>query len=207
VSIGWELARQKRTTAIKALEQQGILKVNTDDIGNQYLSLPWLPNRKVPYKSLSITQRLSSEVAAGALGEIAKDALLHAVDTAKNRKQAKKKATPESLAADALALEADASEPMSVTKLVTTLKDLYRGFPVVLASSLPQGGVFFLVKKGTIEAMGSAFPTAPKTVASIVPIGLGCLAYWIFRTPAEVIKTQVCRLPQLSCLCSVVSMM
>ena len=38
-SRGWELARQKRTIAIKTLEQKGIVSVETDEIGNQFLSL------------------------------------------------------------------------------------------------------------------------------------------------------------------------
>lgn len=63
--LGWELARQKRTIAIKELQEKGIVKVDTDDSGNQFLSLPWLPNKKLPYKSLSVSQRLSSEVFAG----------------------------------------------------------------------------------------------------------------------------------------------
>ena len=86
-SRGWELARQKRTIAIKTLEQKGIVSVETDEVGNQFLALPWIPDRKIPYKSLSIKQRLLNEVCAGAFGEISKDALLHAVDTAKTRRQ------------------------------------------------------------------------------------------------------------------------
>ena len=86
-SRSWELTRQKRTIAIKTLEQKGIVSVETDEIGNQFLALPWIPDRKIPYKSLSIKQRLLNEVCAGAFGEISKDALLHAVDTAKIRRQ------------------------------------------------------------------------------------------------------------------------
>jgi hypothetical protein len=86
-SKGWELARQKRTVAIKSLEQKGIVSVETDEVGNQFLALPWIPDKKIPYKSLSMKQRLLNEVCAGAFGEISKDALLHAVDTAKTRRQ------------------------------------------------------------------------------------------------------------------------
>ena len=61
----WEKERQKRTTAIKALEKEGFVRVTTDDLGNQFLNLPWIPNQKVPYKSLSVQQRLLNEVCAG----------------------------------------------------------------------------------------------------------------------------------------------
>ena len=90
-SARWEQSRIKRTVAIKAMEKDGTLKVYTDEAGNQVLSLPWVPNRKVAYKSLSLQQRLINEVCAGAFGEISKDVLLHSVDTAKTRRQAQKK--------------------------------------------------------------------------------------------------------------------
>jgi hypothetical protein len=76
-SPGWELARQKRTIAIKKMEVKKILSVNTDDSGNQYLVLPWIPGQVIPYKSLPTMNRLQNEMFAGAFGEISKDFLLH----------------------------------------------------------------------------------------------------------------------------------
>lgn len=42
-----------------------------------------------------------------------------------------------------------------ISTIFTDFKDLYAGFPVVLLSSIPQGGVFFLVKKSLME--GSSY--------------------------------------------------
>jgi len=176
-SPGWELARQKRTLAIKAMVDKGMIKVDTDDSGNQFLKLPWIPDKKVPYKSLSLTQRLLNEVCAGAFGELAKDLILHPVDTAKTRKQAKKKSNEEE------------DEPKDQAGF--NIKDYYAGFPVVLASSIPQGGTFFFIKKSVIEAFNYFAPGSPEFISSTVPIGLAVMGYWSFRTPAEVIKTQV----------------
>jgi hypothetical protein len=53
--------------------------------------LPGLVDQRLPYKSLTTVQRLQNEVYAGAIGELSKDVLLHAVDTLKTRKQAQKK--------------------------------------------------------------------------------------------------------------------
>ena len=239
----WERQRQKRTTAIKLMEKKGMIKVATDDNGTQYLKLPWIPNRDIPYKSLSVSQRLFNEVCAGAFGEIFKDGLLHALDTLKTRRQSvqSKKGGDENDSRDnnnnnnnnnndnnnngesmlitthssneASSLEGDSAStltsaaPLSGSKklsdgsnLLAKASDLYRGFPVVLAASLPPGGSFFLVKKGSMEMIGSAAPLAASGdplaltlsfLASAVPIGLGVMVYWLFRTPAEVIKTQV----------------
>jgi hypothetical protein len=68
---------------------------------------------------------------------------------------------------------------------------LYAGLPAVMLSSIPQGGTFFLVKKGLIEGFHVYAPFVPEFIGSIVSIGFGCMAYWVFRTPIEVIKTQV----------------
>lgn len=200
-SKGWELARQKRTTAVKLLQEKGIIKVDTDDIGNQFLSLPWIPDLKLPYKSLSIQQRLTNEVCAGAFGEIVKDALLHSVDTLKTRKQAQKKKTDvryshgdihhDTATNHSMALSV-ATEMMNEDRHpLTVLKGLYAGFPIVAAASIPQGGLFFLMKKGIIELSTRYFPSAPGFVTATLPIVLGVAAYWTVRTPAEMIKTQV----------------
>jgi len=186
----------KRTAAIKAMEQKGMLKVDTDDSGNQFLSLPWIPNKKVPYKSLSLQQRLVNEVCAGAFGEISKDVLLHSVDTAKTRRQAQKKkeaqinAVPDEENSRPAVATTVAAKPSPLAQL----QDLYAGFPVVLASSIPQGGAFFLTKKSLIEAIGyvgGPAAVANPAIGQAVPIGLAVCAYWLFRTPAEVLKTQV----------------
>ena len=50
-SPGWEAARVKRTAAMKELERKKIVKVDTDDAGNQFLELPWVPDRKVTHVS------------------------------------------------------------------------------------------------------------------------------------------------------------
>jgi hypothetical protein len=181
-SPGWEQARQKRTAAVKRLQAKGILQIDTDDAGNQFLKLPWIPDHRIRYKSLSLEQRLQNEVCAGAFGEISKDVLLHAVDTAKTRKQAQKKLG---------VLPDQTNSTLSIGSALGGLKELYSGFPVVLASSIPQGGMFFLVKKGVLEFLGAVAPTLPNAISSTLPIGLGAMAYWVFRTPAEVIKTQV----------------
>lgn len=190
----WEQSRQKRTVAIKAMAQKGMLKVNTDDSGNQFLSLPWIPNRKVPYKTLSLEQRLVNEVCAGAFGEISKDVLLHPVDTAKTRRQAKKKLVLPQVAGGnetVAAVPAEMEEPVFSSPL-EKVKDMYSGFPVVLASSIPQGGMFFLVKKTIIEGIAYVNPAwTTSIVGQAVPIGIAVMAYWLFRTPAEVLKTQV----------------
>eukprot|EP01039_Chlorochromonas_danica_P001971 gene1971-2151_t len=167
-SRGWELARQKRTAAVRELAKTGVLRIDTDDRGNQFLSLPWLPDRRLPYKSLSVQQRLLNEVFAGAMGEIAKDALLHWVDTLKTRRQA-------------------SVEPLfnTTVSVLRGMRDLYAGFPAVATASLAQGGVFFLVKQGWLEAVGDS------PLETVIAISLGVSAYWIFRTPAEVVKTQV----------------
>lgn len=185
-SPGLKLARQKRTMAIKALENKGVLKIDTDDIGNQFLYLPWLPNQKILYKSIPINMKLWNELCSGALGELSKDVMLHAVDTIKTRKQSQKaKDNANSTISTSLLQSDDSKNPL------LKIKDLYAGFPVVLASSLPQGGTFFLVKKGLTELINLNLPTLPKFVSSTIPIGFGVAFYWLFRTPAEVIKTQV----------------
>lgn len=198
-SRGWELARQKRTIAVKKMEEKGMLKVNTNvDTGDQYLSLPWLPGRKLIYKSLPISQKLVNELYAGALGEISKDFLLHAVDTAKTRKQANsKRAKQLSISATGVDDNKTLFEATTTTtssnseNIFEKVKNLYAGFPVVLLSSIPQGGAFFLVKRGVIELLALTLPQLPVILSSSLPIGFGVMAYWIFRTPAEVIKVQV----------------
>jgi hypothetical protein len=69
ISPAIKLARQKRNVAIKQFEDRGILKVDTDDTGNQFLRLPWLPNQKILYKSMTLQSKLWSELCAGALGK------------------------------------------------------------------------------------------------------------------------------------------
>ena len=189
-SPGWELARQKRTAAMKVMQNKGIIKIDTDDSGNQYLKLPWVADKQL-YKSLSITQRLQGEVFAGAIGEISKDLLLHSVDTAKTRKQVQKKTGISPNLAN--------NSTFSIGSIFGSIKDSYSGFPIVLLSSLPQGGVFFLVKKGMVELITKFAPTTPSIISSTLPIGFGVMAYWLFRTPAEVIKTQVQTYQSVSC--------
>lgn len=88
IIYGLEGVRLKRTAALKSMQEKGIIKIDTDDSGNQFLSLPWIPDKKLPYKTLSVKQRLINEVSAGAFGEISKDVMLHWVDTLKTRRQA-----------------------------------------------------------------------------------------------------------------------
>ena len=206
-SPGWELARQKRTVAIKKMENQKILSVNTDEAGNQYLLLPWIPNQAIPYKSLRTDQRLLDEMFAGAFGEISKDVLLHGLDTLKNRKQAAKKKKSLNLddgSNDLIGKDSpDELNALSTKRPVVEtsfsipsisfekIKDLYSGFPVVLASSLLQGGTFFLVKNAVITVLNTYFNDLPSFITATVPIGFGVMGYWLFRTPAEVIKTNV----------------
>lgn len=245
-SKGWELARQKRTKAIKQLQEQGIVIVDTDDSGNQFLSLPWIPNQRLPYKSLDIKQRLINEVSAGAFGEIVKDLLLHSVDTLKTRKQAQKKNNDKiidnnvnnitsvltyvshnnnndlltSSKASQITLVSTSSQhnnlnilpnlntsSSSITtssinsnndsisdqllKSILNFKALYAGFPIVALASIPQGGLFFLVKKSIIEIFSIYIPNISEVISSTIPIIFGVAAYWIIRTPAEMIKTQV----------------
>lgn len=210
-SKGWELARQKRTAAMKDLQEKGILTIDTDDAGNQFLRLPWIPDRRLPYKSLSVEQRLVNEVSAGAFGEITKDVMLHWVDTLKTRRQATKKQMTNSTTAVAVVVDGPTSiaagassdstttavpsssseEPFSPLAAVLQMKSLYAGFPVVAVASIPQGGMFFFVKKGLVELQTVYAPGAPEILSATVPIIFAVMAYWAFRTPAEVIKTQV----------------
>ena len=168
----WELLRQKRTAAIKDLQQKGFVQIDTDnDLGKQFLSFPWIPDQKIPYKQLSPKQRLINEVSAGAIGEITKDSLLHWVDTLKTLKQAEKKKqidlvppTPEPMNTTYIApsdvaatFGSESQTSLLPSKLMPThffsqfnLKSLYAGFPIVALASIPQGGSFFLVKKGLL---------------------------------------------------------
>mmetsp|Transcript_4891 Transcript_4891/g.11133 ORF Transcript_4891/g.11133 Transcript_4891/m.11133 type:complete len:367 (-) Transcript_4891:174-1274(-) len=79
----------------------------------------------------------------------------------------------------------------SVAEMVGQFPGLYAGFPIVALSSIPQGGVFFLVKKSLVEFFSVNYPQLPEAVSSSVPIVVGVMVYWLFRTPSEVIKTQV----------------
>lgn len=47
------------------------------------------------------------------------------------------------------------------------------------------------MKKGVVEAINVYYPEAPGVLSATIPIFLGVMAYWLFRTPSEVIKTQV----------------
>ena len=195
-SKGWEALRQKRTIAVKSLQKQGFVSVDTDDVGNQFLSFPWIPDRKLQYKSLSIEQRLVNEVCAGAFGEISKDLLLHAVDTAKVRRQVEKKTNRNNgTTVSVLSSQSSNIESKDLSKIFadkfSAFSDLYAGFPIVLLTSIPQGGVFFFVKRGITEIFSLNFPSCPSSLTSAIPIGLGVIFYWAIRTPAEVIKTQV----------------
>jgi hypothetical protein len=42
---------------------------------------------------------------------------------------------------------------------------------VVMITSIPQGGMFFLVKKGSIEYLNTNAPDLPNFLASAIPIG------------------------------------
>lgn len=195
----WERSRQKRTVAIKEMESKGIIKVVTDDSGSQILRFPWSPDLQVPYKSLSIQQRLLNEVCAGAFGEFCKDFLLHPVDTLKTRRQAQKKKAGNSdllngtaVSVDLLPVEENVAETgFNPVAALTQLKTLYSGFPIVMSASIPQGGTFFLIKKGLIETISSVAPATPDVIKSMVSIAFSVMGYWSFRTPAEIIKTQV----------------
>jgi hypothetical protein len=198
LSPGREWSRQKRNAAIKLMEEKKILSVSTDDAGNQFLVLPWIPGQAVPYKSLPLAQRLLTETFAGAIGEIAKDALLHPVDTLKVRRQvASKKKTRivldgEVQGGSAVGSQIDSESDTSIsTNPLGTLKELYSGFPVVLSSSLFQGGSFFFIKNAVINYLQNNVADLPSYVSSTVPIFFAVMGYWLFRTPAEVIKTNV----------------
>ena len=119
--------------------------------------------------------------------------LLHAVDTAKTRRQAKKKAAltvvggnstsgvNEVTSSNILTSSSSGSSSSSNStdngqSALGKLKDLYSGFPVVMVTSIPQGGMFFLVKKGIIEVLGNIAPTLPTALSSTVPIGNTCLS-------------------------------
>ena len=54
----------------------------------------------------------------------------------------------------------------------------------VLATSIFQGGTFFLIKNIVINAQ-SRF-TLPAFITATAPIIFGTMGYWIFRTPSEV---------------------
>lgn len=241
-SAGWERARQKRTAAVKKMADQGIVKLDTDDDGNQVLSVPWW-NQKLQYKKLTLTQKLQGEVVAGAIGELAKDVLLHPIDTLKSRKQAGvsgkeeeedeegegehdveqisqrealvgvgepgaeggdlmapsfASADPDSRYATPSGGEAFSSggdvvmDDTEDTSLLRKVRDLYAGFPAVATSSLPQGGVFFLCKKGGIEIIKALSPQfAGSLIGQAIPVIPGSVGYWGVRTPSEIVKLKV----------------
>jgi len=203
-SAGWERARQKRTIAVKKMAKEGILKLEQDDEGNQMLSVPWMPNQKLRYKSLSLEQKLQGEIAAGAIGELAKDILLHPIDTLKSRKQAGVEGDEEDNVGEGKGSEGswddskkssengDSQLQSSFTSLLQQVRDLYAGFPAVATSSLPQGGIFFLAKKGGIEVIKRFSPSfASSLVGQAIPVGFGSVSYWGVRTPAEILKVKV----------------
>ena len=192
-----------------------MIKVETDELGNQYLALPWLPDKKIKYKSLALSDRLKNECFAGAFGEISKDGLLYWVDTAKTRAQVKKKSKNtididdnSSAKSDNYRLQtnsksqttgnADGNSLENVEKsseyspsddfdfnpvaVLSNLKGLYAGFPVVAASSIPQGAIFFLAKGGVLEIFKNSGLDIPTWVNSIVPIVISTLVYWLIRT-------------------------
>lgn len=136
------------------------------------------------YRSLPQKQRLVNEAFAGALGEIAKDVSLHWVDTLKTRKQARKKG-------ELISNHDQPLEGQEPTNKFQAIKNLYRGFPIVLLSSLPQGAAFFLVKSWLADTIMMYIPDAPSVGVDVVCIASGVMIYWIFRTPAEVIKVRV----------------
>ena len=203
-SAGWERARQKRTIAVKKMAKEGILKLEQDEEGNQMLSVPWMPNQKLRYKSLSLEQKLQGEIAAGAIGELAKDILLHPIDTLKSRKQAGVEGDEEDYDGEGKGSErswddsekssenVDSQLQASFTSLLQQVRDLYAGFPAVATSSLPQGGIFFLAKKGGIEVIKRISPSfASSLVGQAIPVGFGSVSYWGVRTPAEILKVKV----------------
>jgi len=188
-SPAWELARQKRTAAIKKMAEQGIIKVDTDDTGSQFLSLPWIPNQKIKYKSLSLQQQLLNEVCAGAFGEIFKDTILHGVDTYKTRSQqvsTKKKKTGDSTD-DEDNDEIENKDNVDIrenpiSSIAKQAKDLYAGFPVVATSSIPQGAAFFFAKKSVIEAIQSLNPAfGASFIGQTLPIIAASSVYWGIR--------------------------
>ena len=190
--------REQRSAAIELLQKQGFLKIEIDQGGNEYLSLPWIPNRKLLYKSLSVKRRLINEVCAGAFGEIAKDLALYPVDTIKTRRQATIKRENANNSTGGLSIydtketeTDDETQSEGRESLSMHFRRLYAGFPVVVLSSIPQGGLFFLVRMGLVEIFAAKFPELPVIVSATIPIVVGVAAYWCIRTPSEVIKTQV----------------
>ena len=183
-----ERSRLKRTIAVKEMESKGIIKVETDDSGNQFLSLPWIPDKKVPYKSLPLQRRLFNEVCAGAFGEFCKDLILHPVDTLKTRRQAakKKKVSEENSNIAGTGIAPVHTESFDIKNVLFSFKELYSGFPVVMCASIPQGATFFLLKKGLLEFFGHSL--SPSFFESIVSSSLGTSGYWGFRTPAGMYK-------------------
>ena len=180
-SPGWELARQKRNVAIKKLEDNKVLEVKTDEMtGTQTLALPWMPGAQIPYKSLPNNRKLTNEMLAGACGEVLKDCLLYSVDTIKTRRQSQKKTV------GGIEIVSDANED-----ILSKVKGLYAGFPVVLTTSIFQGGTFFFVKNIVINLLNQFDGDLPSFVEATVPILFATMGYWIFRTPSEVIKTNI----------------
>ena len=78
------------------------------------------------------------------------------------------------------------------TSLLRKVRDLYAGFPAVATSSLPQGGVFFLCKKGGIEIIKALSPQfADSLIGQAIPVIPGSVGYWGVRTPSEIVKLKV----------------
>lgn len=180
-SPGWELARQKRNLAIKKLEDNKVLEVKTDETtGTQTLALPWMPGTQIPYKSLPNNAKLTNEMLAGACGEVLKDCLLYSVDTIKTRRQSQKK----TVAGIEVISEVDED-------IISKIKGLYAGFPVVLTTSIFQGGTFFFMKNIVVNLLNQYGSDLPAFVEATVPILFATMGYWVFRTPSEVIKTNI----------------
>ena len=180
-SPGWELARQKRNVAIKKLEGSKVLVVKTDETtGTQTLTLPWLPGTQIPYKSLPNNAKLTNEMLAGAYGEVMKDCLLYGVDTMKTRRQSLKKTV------GGIEVISDNEKDF-----LSQIKSLYSGFPIVLATSIFQGGAFFFIKNIVINFLNQYGSNIPSFVEATVPILFATMGYWVFRTPSEVVKTNI----------------
>lgn len=101
---------------------------------------------------------------AGAFGELAKDCLLYGVDTIKTRRQLQKE-TIEGI----LVVDRDKNEENE--NLIIKVRDAYTGFPIVLSTSIFQGGTFFLIKNLCVNGLSSF--KLPTFITATVPIIFG----------------------------------
>lgn len=112
-----------------------------------------------------------ASAAGGAAQRLAKELLLHPIDTVRCR------------------LELQGASRSLLTPGL--FDDLYAGVLPALTVGTPAGALFFAtkdsVKKALKDALGASYAKEPATIAAVL---IAQLPYWLVRTPAELLKTR-----------------